>query len=338
MKNFVIAGSAFFEPTEFYSSETLEKMLSPVYERLKLPFGRLEELTGINQRGFYSADLTPGEIASFSAKKLMQDFNLDANDVGALIYCGVCRDSLEPATSAQVHYRLKLNSDCLHFDVTNACLGLMNGIHLATQLLSSEHIQNVIVTTGENALPILNALVKELNTSNDINRKNIKTHIASLTLGSASVSLLISKEQHYPQGSKILDFSWKTDSSAYELCQAQGDYWQPKMKTHSEELLVAGVNLGKTLWDSWKDKNNAILDFYLSHQVGKAHEDYLAKNLKLTMLNTFKTYPQYGNTGSAAVALTWHLALKNKSFSKGDKGVWLGIGSGLNAMLMHVEV
>lgn len=337
MKNFVIAGSAFVNPTEFYTSDAIEELLHPIYQRLKLPKGRLQELTGIERRGCYSANLSPGEVSSLSAQKLLTQMNIVPQEIDALIYCGVCRDALEPSTSSQVHHRLNLGADCLHFDVSNACLGMMSGIHMATKLLQDEKINRVLVTTGENSLPMLNALIKELNNNPEITRKNIKPHIASLTLGSASLSLLISKDSLYSNASKILGFHWKTDTQAYNLCQALGDYWHPKMKTDSEHLLEAGVTLGKKLWQTWNNQKKESLSFYLTHQVGKAHEQLLSSELGLKNYQTFTSYQQYGNTGSAAVALTWHLAQEAKVFSKGQKGVWLGIGSGLNAMLMELE-
>ena len=333
----VIAGSAFEEPTEYYSSDTLELMLSPLYERLKLPKGRLEELTGIIRRGCYSADLSPGEIASLSVKKLLKNLDLKSHHIDALIYSGVCRDALEPSTSSQVHHRLQCKSACLHFDISNACLGMMSGIHLATKLLADPKIHRVVVTTGENSQPMLNRLIKELNSNLDINRKNVKPLIASLTLGSASLSLLIAKESDYPGAPKILDFDWKTDTSAYNLCQALGDYWNPRMHTDSEHLLVAGVKLGKSLWKEWDVGKKEALTFYLTHQVGKAHETILRSELNLSPYKSYRTYPDFGNTGSAAVALTWHLAKENNIFPSGSRGVWLGIGSGLNAMLMEME-
>lgn len=338
MNNCVIAGSSFYPPTEYYSSDAIETLLDPIYQKLKLPKGRLSELTGIERRGCYSSDLSPGEIASLSAKKLLEEFQLNPNEIDALIYCGVCRDALEPATSAQVHYHLKLSADCLHFDISNACLGMMNGIHLATKLLSNSKMKHVLVTTGENSLPLLQALIKELNTNQDINRKNIKQHIASLTLGSASLTLLISREDLYSDKSKILGFHWKTDTDAFRYCQALGDYWNPKMKTESEDLLYSGVALGKSLWNTWKTEQLDNVNYYLTHQVGKSHESFLQAELNLKNMNSYRSYPLFGNTGSAAVALTWHLAMEEKVFKKGERGVWLGIGSGLNSMLMHLEV
>lgn len=76
MSNCVIAASSFYEPTEFYTSAALEDLLDPIYARLKLPVGRLSELTGIERRGTYGANLTPGEIASFSAKNFLKIIKL----------------------------------------------------------------------------------------------------------------------------------------------------------------------------------------------------------------------------------------------------------------------
>jgi len=51
-KNVYIEGLAYHLPKNIVSSEDLEKRLAPVYDRLKLPFGRLEMMTGIKERRF----------------------------------------------------------------------------------------------------------------------------------------------------------------------------------------------------------------------------------------------------------------------------------------------
>lgn len=334
----VIKASSFYPPTEMYSSADIENQLSSIYEKLHLPYGRLEEMTGIKQRGFYDEALFPSDIAALSAKQLLQDEAIDSNEIQALIYCGVCRDGQEPSTSSKVHHLLGLANSCLHFDVSNACLGIMNGIQLAYHLLQNERFHNVLVTTGENSAPLMKKLISELNHNPSFNRKTIKPHIASLTLGSASLSFLISRQDITNHSPKIYGFHWLTNTKNYNLCHATGDYRNPEMVTDSEHLLHEGIELGKNLWNSWPSEHKKNLSFYVCHQVGKAHEELLKNSLGLHNLNTMKSYDQFGNTGSAAVGLSWHLALKNNHFKKGQQGVWLGIGSGLNAMIMHVEV
>ena len=57
--SFVLAGSSFYAPVCFLSSAAFEELLTPLYLRLKLPKGRLEEMTGIRQRGHYPTYLPP---------------------------------------------------------------------------------------------------------------------------------------------------------------------------------------------------------------------------------------------------------------------------------------
>lgn len=330
----VIAASNFFAPTESYSSSQVESLLAKVYDELRLPYGRLEELTGVNTRGCYPTSLSPGEIAALSAKELLQQNDL--SDVDVLIYCGVCRDALEPSTSSQVHKILNLNASCLHFDLSNACLGMINAVQVAHHLLQNESFNRVLVVTGENPKPMLEKLVERLNNT-EINRQSIKEHIASLTLGGASFSLLVSKEKLYPTATKILGFHWKTDTDGFDLCRASGDYWAPQMRTDSEKLLNAGIKLGKDLWSTWCEQKKVKLNYYVTHQVGKAHATAIEKELGLKSLKTWHSYPTYGNTGTAAVPLTWHLAKMRGDISSEMQGVWMGIGSGLNAMLIHVQ-
>ena len=42
-------------PDEAWTSSAIEEQLRPPYERLKLPFGRLELMTGIRERRFWPA-------------------------------------------------------------------------------------------------------------------------------------------------------------------------------------------------------------------------------------------------------------------------------------------
>ena len=57
--NVVLESIAEAEPPEVITSVQLEERLRPVYERLKLPFGRLELMTGIRERRFWPLNHRP---------------------------------------------------------------------------------------------------------------------------------------------------------------------------------------------------------------------------------------------------------------------------------------
>ena len=64
--NVAIESIAYELPEEVWTSADLEAKLATVYERLHLPEGRLELMTGIKERRFYPAG-TPASAASAQA-------------------------------------------------------------------------------------------------------------------------------------------------------------------------------------------------------------------------------------------------------------------------------
>ena len=109
------------------TSAEIEARLAPLYRRLRLPEGRLELMSGIAQRRFWPPGTLPGTKSAETAEKALHAAGIDRRHVGALVHGSVCRDFLEPATACGVHHRLGLPAECLVYDVSNACLGLLNG-------------------------------------------------------------------------------------------------------------------------------------------------------------------------------------------------------------------
>ena len=81
----------------------------PVYERLGLPEGRLELMTGIRERRFF-----PGWYPSRSNQRRdgtardRRRGHRPMPSFGALVHGSVCRDQLEPATASFVHHEADL--------------------------------------------------------------------------------------------------------------------------------------------------------------------------------------------------------------------------------------
>ena len=154
------------EPDSFLSSDDLEQELHHIYQRLKLPFGRIEMQTGIKSRGLFDNKL-PSAIASMAAKNLFDKNNIDPQTIDLLIHASVCRDFLEPSTASVIHHTLGLREDCLSFDLSNACLGVVSAIDLI-QKMDSKSLQNVLIVTGENATPLIDKTILHLKDNNTL--------------------------------------------------------------------------------------------------------------------------------------------------------------------------
>lgn len=326
------------EPTRFLTSDQIEAELHDLYTRAKLPAGRLELQTGIKRRGFWPKGTSPSSIASEAAEKILKNFPRERVDL--LIHASVCRDFLEPATAAKVHWNLKLSPHCMISDLSNACLGVLSSILMAGQMIESGVIKTALIVSGENSGPLLEETINHLRDDPEMDRKKIKPFIASLTIGSAGVAFLLTHESLAPNAPKILGGSTLTDSSSVELCQGDGSTQGLMMETDSEALLKAGVKLSQENWKKCRHVlgwENSQVDKIIPHQVGVAHRMAMLLELGLPLDRDFQTFELFGNTGSAAVPLTLIKASEAQFLKPKDKVALLGIGSGLTSTMLGLE-
>ena len=114
----------------------------------------------------------------------------------------------------------------------------------------------------------------------------------------------------------------------------------PLMETDSEKLMLEGCRLAGRTWNrtrevlGWKNKN---VNRVFCHQVGKGHRKLMYENVGLDMEKDFSTLEFLGNTGSASLPVTLAMGVEKGVLAKGDKAALLGIGSGLNCLMMGVE-
>jgi 3-oxoacyl-[acyl-carrier-protein] synthase III len=338
--NVVIDSYAYFLSDEILTSDMIENRLAPLYQKLKLPEGRLELMTGIKARRVWPLGTKPSDLSSAAAEKIFLKTKIKKEDIDLLIHASVCRDFLEPATASVVHANLGLSRHAMIFDLSNACLGVINAIVVAANMIESGQIKTALIVSGENGGPLLESTINELLNNPNIDRKNIKKYIANLTIGSAATAFLITHKSLNPDAPKILGGSVETDSSANHLCRGDGNTQTLVMETDSEELLKHGIVLAKSNWQSMLRElswTNTTPDLVLTHQVGTAHEKLSLESLELTHSKTYKTYPFLGNTGSSALPVTLMMAAEEGAIRTGERVALLGIGSGLSSIMLGVQ-
>lgn len=326
----------YVEPPQYLTSDEIEKKLESLYTRAKLPEGRLELQTGIKRRGFWPRGTRPSFIATLAADKALKDFPREKIDI--LIHASVCRDFLEPATAALVHRNLGLPATTMISDLSNACLGVLSAILMTGQMIESGAIRSALIVSGENGGPLLEETIAHLLNDPTMDRKKIKPFMASLTIGSAGVAILLTNESLSPKGHRVLGGTTLTDSSAVELCQGDGNSSGLMMETDSEALMIAGVKLARENWEKTKTLLGWELpEKIIPHQVGATHRLAFLDALGLPRDRDFETFREFGNTGSAALPLTLMKAAEADFFNPDDRVALLGIGSGLTSTMLGVQ-
>ena len=345
-KNVCLEGLGTHLPENIVTSENLEKRLSPIYDSLKLPYGRLEMMTGIKERRFWSEGVSPSEVATIAGEKAINNSGVDRSKIGCLINASVCRDFLEPATASLVHNNLKLQQNTLVFDISNACLGVLNGMVHVANMIELGQIKAGLVVAGENGGPLVDATIKSILARPDITRNEIKGSFASLTIASAAVGILLVHKDLSQYNHRLIGGHGQTASQFNNLCRGidaseRGtNNWIPLMKTDAEKMMHEGCKLARATWAMTKSvlgwANNDV-NHYFCHQVGYMHRKLLYETLGIDLDKDFSTLEYLGNTGASSLPCGLALGAEKGLLNKGDKVALLGIGSGLNSLMLGVE-
>jgi 3-oxoacyl-[acyl-carrier-protein] synthase-3 len=328
-------------PPLILTSEEIEMRLSAVYERLKLPRGRLELMSGIHQRRLWEKGTRPSEAAARAGKKVLEKGDISPESIECLIFTSVCKDMMEPATASFVHEILGLSPQCLIFDVSNACLGFLDGMVMLANMIELRQVKNGLVVSGETAEELIASTIEALLADEKLNRKTIKPAFASLTIGSGSMALYMTRSEGKDGEIRLSHGAWRANTQYSHLCHGgQTSREATLMETNSEELLHRGVETAETTWKSFSAHpgwSGEHIDRFFCHQVGSAHAKLLFDTLRLDSDKNFETLATMGNVGSVSAPVTMAMAIEGGVFRPGQKGALLGIGSGINCLMLGVE-
>ena len=330
-------------PDEILTTTDIEERLRPLYERLKLPFGRLELMTGIRERRVWPQGTRPSDASAAAGKAALAKSGLRAEQVELFSHSAVCRDMMEPATASFAHRKIGLPASAQIFDVSNACLGFLNALTVAAGLIESGQIKCALIVSGENGGPLVQQTLKTLLEA-PLDRNGIKPFFANLTIGSGAVGAVVCHESILPAGSRphrLLGGIARAATVHSELCQGDSHGAEAlAMQTDSEALLTAGLALARDTWDAFTLETGytaTTADRFICHQVGSTHRRKLYEALGLDLAKDFSTFETLGNTGSVALPATLAKAVDAGAVGEGTKVALLGIGSGLNCLMLALE-
>jgi acyl-CoA:acyl-CoA alkyltransferase len=248
-----------------------------------------------------------------------------------MINTSVSRRYLEPSTAVAVHHALGLPRSCQNFDVTNACLGFVNGMELAAAMIDSGLVEHALVVNGEDSRPVQERTLDRLNRP-DTGSKDVLAQFATLTLGSGAVAMVLGRADRHPEGHRLVGSVSRAGSEHHELCVGDND----EMRTDLKGLLDAGLALSEDLWAEAAGEFDWAqgMSRYVVHQVSKVHTKAMCDRFSIDPALVPTTFPTRGNLGPASVPFT--LAGEQDSLVDGDRVLLMGIGSGLNASCLEI--
>lgn len=329
--NTAILGLCAVDAPVVVTSAEFDERLSATYARVGLRPGMLQRLAGIVERRWWDEGTSFADGAATAGAKALADAGVDPGAVGLLVNTSVSRAHLEPSTAVGVHHALGLPSACQSFDVTNACLGFVNGMQLAAAMIETGQIEYALVVNGEDSRGIHDATIARLN-AGGADAKQVTSQFASLTLGSGAAAVVLGRADTHPEGHRLLGGVTRAASQHHTLCVGDMD----DMRTDSSGLMNAGLALSRDLWaeaaPAWEWDRG--MDRYVIHQVSLVHTRAICAALGIDREKVPLTFPTRGNMGPAAIPFT--LAGEAATLSSGDRVLLMGIGSGLNASILEL--
>ncbi len=330
-----IEAVAYEMPPHIITSSAIEQSIANTMERLKLPQGLLKMLTGIKERRFWDPGVTPSDVATIAARKVIDKAGIDPMEIGCLINTSVCKDYIEPAVASLVHGNLKLSSNCVNFDISNACLGFLNAMNTMNLMIEAGQIKYGLIVDGESSREVVESTLKILQKP-DVTMDIYRENFASLTLGSGAVAMLLCHKDHSRTNHRINGVVNLSDTKHSRLCLGQRD----SMKSDAPGILNYGVLLAHKTWKlasrifaNWSDD---LIDLYIPHQVSVKNLQMLYKVLQISPEKHHLNFQTSGNIGPAAVPITLAMAEEEGRICEHDHVALLGIGSGLNCSMMSI--
>ena len=330
------------------TSLELEARLKGVYDALHLSEGQLEALTGISERRWWDPGYPLSRGAIAAAEHALSASNVEPRDLDVLIYAGVCRELFEPATACKVAAAIGVSDGAAVHDVSNACLGMLTGMVDVANRIELGQIRAGMVVSCETAREINDIMIDKMLASRTM--ENFKYSLATLTGGSGAAAVLLTDGSFSTQKRRrLLGGVTQTAPQFNMLCRwgletlntlPLAHYVSQFTSTDAAAVLKHGVELGQRTWLNFLRKLGWVgdqIDKVICHQVGSGHRDTILKALGIAAEKEFCTFPYLGNVGTVSLPITAALAEDREFLRPGDRVAFLGIGSGLNCLMLGLE-
>lgn len=278
----------------------------------------LEEITGIKTRRVCDEGQDSLHAATCAARAAIERSQYSADEIDLVVACAISRDVgpgrrqfFDPSLSLLVKRELGLQN-ALQFDVSNACAGMMTGLHLADAMIKAGTIRRGLVVSGEHITNIARTAAIEIDQPWD-------PQFGSLTVGDSGAAVIVdgngTDDDH-------IDYVELTTAAEYsELCIGM-----PSDRTPNYALYTNNAEMHKKdrveLWPRYQARflerlgrrfENEGFDFIIHHQVGakaiRNFSRYGGEILGCEMPAQIQCVEELGNTATTShwVALHEHL-------------------------------
>jgi 3-oxoacyl-[acyl-carrier-protein] synthase-3 len=294
----------------------------------------LERLTGIRERRVGAEGETSFTLAVDAARDCLSRSRYRPEDLEMVVCASITRSigdaayRFEPPLSASIKEALGARR-AIHFDLSNACAGMLTGVLVLDDFIRRGVIQRGMVVSGELISGLGTTAAREIRTI-------YSRQLASLTLGDAGAAVIVERAPSGNPGIVVAGFT--TISEHSRLCLGMPSAHQPgaRMYTKARTIHRVAMEDAPPLLEEILARSGisiADVDFLIPHQTSAraiaAGERELRQRFGVGPKHMVINVEDFGNTASTTHFVALHRYLQEGRLHEGDKVMLLALASGL---------
>jgi 3-oxoacyl-[acyl-carrier-protein] synthase III len=322
-------------PSNVLSTSELVRQMS--YQ----PLFDLRQITGIESRRVHDKRPDSYEdsfiLALRAAEDCLSRSRYDAGDIDVVIsasitrFKGADRFYFEPSFAHALAGALGARS-AVHFDVSNACAGMMTGVAILDRMIKAGVVRNGLVVSGEQITAIAETAVKEIAEVYD-------PQFGSLTVGDSAAAIIV--DESTSDADRIHYIELMTCAEYSHLCIGK-----PSDRNQGIALYTDNQQMHKEdrsrLWTTFQSdflaKRGSTFaaegyDYIIHHQVSTRFisnlNRYGEKAFGTRMPESLAVVDRYGNTSTTSHFLVLHDHLASGRAKKGATYLFVPAASGV---------
>ncbi|MEV6767847.1 3-oxoacyl-[acyl-carrier-protein] synthase III C-terminal domain-containing protein [Nocardia sp. NPDC051030] len=310
----------------------------------------LEKVSGVRNRRRCGTDAEglPEDsftVALAAARSALGNSGYAAADLDVIISCSITRIRgdefcVEPSFALMLRNELGATG-AIHFDVSNACAGMMSGVLVLDRMIRAGIVERGLVVSGEYITPIADTAVLEMSEKYD-------PQFASLTVGDGAAAVILDGKG--VDGDCIDYIELNTSAAFAQLCLGMPSdrssgiaLYTDNRAMHNESRYLLWTTRQKDfLHARGSDFTAEDYDYLIHHQFSGPAVELINKiaerEFDSTMPTGLAVLEKYGNTASTSHFVVLHDALKQQRLASGAKVLMVPAASGVVAGFLSVTL
>ena len=294
-----IQGTGSFLPSHVVTNHDLSALMPTNHEWIM-------ERTGIASRHF-AKDQQNYELGVMAAKEALLNANLDPLDIDAILVATTTPDQVFPSTAVHIQRELGANN-AFCFDIQAVCAGFVYGLGVARSFLLSGQAKRILLVGTEKFSPLL----------------NFEDRSTAILFGDGA-------------GAVVLENS--SDSTDNGACYLKSNGHLAHILDCKDDIYMEGQEVFKNAVRLMCDAALTLLtqqnltlddvDVIIPHQANLRIIQSIAQRLKIEQDKFIITLETHANTSAASIPLALHQAVCEGAVKRGDRVLFVGLGSGL---------